>query len=95
MYEPFGTDVLLRKNEKEQILEGGIILQIGCVDPEYEVIALGKGKYNSNGEYIPYESEVALGDIVYTSGKNLTYLKLEGSEYILLKQEEIVAKKVN
>lgn len=83
---PLGTRVVLKKMEKEDKTEGGIILSAGAKEkPQYaEVVAVGKGSKDE-------PMELKVGDIVVFQkygGHDLVY---KGQDYMIMKQEDILA----
>mgnify|MGYP000116340357 FL=1 len=84
--KPLGTRVVLKKMEKEDKTEGGIILSAGAKEkPQYaKIVAVGKGT-----EEEPMELKV--GDVVIFQkygGHDLVY---KGEDYMIMKQEDILA----
>ena len=52
-------------------------------------MAVGTGKVNDNGETVPMT--VKVGDKVLTSKYSGTEVKIDGVEYTILKQDDILA----
>ncbi|MEN6314061.1 MAG: co-chaperone GroES, partial [Clostridiaceae bacterium] len=57
---------------------------------EAEVIAVGPGALNDKGERIPMD--VAVGDKVIFSKYGGTEVKVNGEEYLIMNQRDILAK---
>jgi chaperonin GroES len=82
--------VVKRLEEVEEKTPGGIIIpdtakekpQIG------EVIAVGKGKILQDGKIIP--PEVKVGDKVLFAKYAGTEVKIEGEEYLIMSEDEIL-----
>jgi chaperonin GroES len=91
--QPLGERVLVKPLAKEEISRGGIVLPETAKEKpqEGEVIAAGAGKRNEKGEHVPME--VKVGDIVLYAKYGGTEVKLEGEEYIILRESDILAKR--
>ena len=92
---PLGDRVLLRPFTREE-LEGktksGIILPetIDREKPEQgEIIAVGEGKISDKGERIPIQ--VKVGDRVIFSKYGYDEIKVDGEEYYMLREDQIMA----
>jgi chaperonin GroES len=79
-----------RLEEKEQI-KGGIVIPDSAKEKpqEAEVVALGSGKRNDKGEIIAFE--VKLGDRVLISKYGGTEVTYEGTKYVLLREDDLLA----
>ncbi|MDD6269776.1 MAG: co-chaperone GroES [Oscillospiraceae bacterium] len=91
--KPLSDRVLIKIAEaKEEKTAGGLLLSPKAVTGEPvigEVVACGNGKYASNGELIPMS--VKVGDKVLMSKNAGQTIKLEGEEYTLAYESEIMA----
>ncbi|MEG1257359.1 co-chaperone GroES [Clostridium sp.] len=87
---PLGDRVVIKRLESEEITKGGIVLAGAAKEKpqEAEVIAVGPGSY-SHGREI--KMEVKIGDKILFSKFSGTEVKFEGKEYVILKQEDILA----
>lgn len=76
--------------EKEQI-KGGIVIPDSAKEKpqEAEVVALGTGKKDDDGNVIPFE--VKIGDKVLTSKYGGTEVKIDDEEYKILNESDILA----
>jgi len=83
--------VLVRRMEEEEIAEGGIIIPDSAKEKSHEgeVIAVGAGKLEK-GQRIPLD--VVVGDRVIFGKYTGKDLMVEGQEYLILREEEILAK---
>ena len=90
MIKPLEDRVLLKMVEAEETTKSGIILSSGSQEkPQVaEVIAVGPGKVE-DGKKI--EMNIKVGDKVITSKYSGTEIKYEGTEYIIIKQSDILA----
>ena len=90
MIKPLEDRVLLKMVEAEETTKSGIILSSGSQEkPQIaEVIAVGPGRMEDAKRV---EMNVKLGDKVITSKYSGTEVKYEGTEYIIVKQSDILA----
>ena len=90
MIKPLTDKVLIKMKEKEETTKSGIILATNAQEkPQIaEVIAVGPGG-NIDGNNI--EMHVKAGDKVIVSKYAGTQIKYEGEEYIIVKQNDILA----
>ena len=89
MIKPLSDRVLLKMVEAEDTTKSGIILAASKEKPEIaEVVAVGPGAV-VDGKVIPME--VKVNDKVIIAKYAGTEVKYEGTEYIIVKQEEILA----
>ncbi len=89
--KPLFDQVLIKMTEAEETTKSGIILAGTAKEkPQVaEVIAVGEGKYDDNGKLIPMV--VKTGDKVLTRKYGGTEVKLDGEEYTLIGQSDILA----
>ena len=87
---PLGDRVVLKQLEAEETTKSGIVLpgQAQEKPQQAEVIAVGPGGVVDGKEV---KMEVAAGDKVIYSKYSGTEVKLDGEEYIVLKQSDILA----
>ena len=88
---PLHDRVLLRRVEEKESVKGGIIIPDTAKEKpqEGEVIAVGAGKIEK-GERVALD--VKVGDRVLFGKYSGTDIKLDGEEYLILREEEILAK---
>ena len=88
--KPLGSRVLIKKIEAQSTTKSGIILPGQAKEqPQIaEVIAVGSGKFE-NGERI--EMEVKKGDKVVFPKYQGSEIKLEGEEYIIIEESDLLA----
>ncbi|MBD5142627.1 MAG: co-chaperone GroES [Oscillospiraceae bacterium] len=89
--KPLADRVVIKMTEAEEVTRGGIILAGSAKEkPQIaEIVAVGEGKYDENGKLIPMT--VKVGDKVLTSKYAGTEVKVDGTEYTILRQEDILA----
>ena len=81
--------VVRRKDAKEQVRGGIIIPDTAKEKPqEAEVIAVGEGKFDDNGKRI--KLDVKKGDTVLIGKYSGTEIKLDGEEYLIIREEEVL-----
>ena len=87
---PLGDRVVLKQLEAEETTKSGIILASKSQEKpqEAEVVAVGPGGMVDGKEVT---MEVAVGNKVIYSKYAGTEVKLDGEEYIIVKQDDILA----
>lgn len=90
MIKPLGDRVLVKMQEKEETTKSGIILSSQAQEkPQIaEVIEVGAGRLVDGKRE---EMEVKKGDNVVVSKYGGTEVKFEGEDYIILREEDILA----
>lgn len=88
--KPLADKVVVKMLESEEKTKSGIVLPDSAKEkPQIaEVIAVGPGAY-VDGKIVPMD--VKVGDKVLMSKYAGTEFKLDGTEYTILKQNEILA----
>ena len=88
---PLGDKIVLKQLEAEETTKSGIVLpgQAKEKPQEAEVIAVGPGGMVDGKEIV---MEVKVGDKVLMSQYAGTEVKLDGEEYTILRQSDILAK---
>ena len=89
--KPLGDRVLVEPIEEAETKKGGIIIPDSAKEKpqESKIIALGTGKTDDDGKKVPFE--VKKGDTVLTNKYGGTEIKLDGVEYKILNQDDILA----
>ena len=89
--KPLSNRVVLKNLEAEETTKGGIILTSAAKEkPEIaEVVAVGEGEKNDKGEIIPMT--VKIGDKVIIAKYVGTPVKLDGNEYTIVSEKDILA----
>ena len=88
--KPLGDRVVVKPDEKEEMTASGIVLPDTAKEKPQEgkVVAVGSGKYE-DGKQVPLE--VKEGDKVVYSKYGGTEIKVEGEEYLILSERDILA----
>jgi len=91
--EPLGDRVVIKPLPKEEVSKGGIVLPDTVKEKpqEGEIIAVGPGKLSEDGKRIAME--VKVGDKVIYSKYAGTEFKLDDEEVIILRENDILAKR--
>lgn len=89
--KPLGDRVVVKLVEAEEKTKTGIFLTASAQEkPQVaEVVAVGPGAHTDEGKLIPME--VKVGDKVITSKYSGTEVKMDGVEYTIVKQSDILA----
>lgn len=89
--QPLADRVVVKLAEKEEKTAGGVLLPDTAKEKpqEAEVIAVGKGRTLDNGTTIA--PEVKVGDRVIFAKYSGTEVKLDGEEYLILRESDILA----
>ena len=87
---PLGDRVVLKQVEAEETTKSGIVLpgQAQEKPQQAEVVAVGSGGVVDGKEV---KMEVVVGDKVIYSKYAGTEVKMDGTEYIIVKQNDILA----
>ena len=90
MIKPLGSRVLIKMKEGEETTKSGIILSSGAQEkPQIaEVVEVGPGE-KIDGK--PQEMYVKKGDNIILSKYAGTEVKYDGEDYIIVKQDDILA----
>lgn len=91
MLRPLGDRVIIELLEAEEKTSSGIVLPGSAQEKPQEgkVIAVGNGVIRDNGQRT--ELEVKEGDRIIFSKYAGTELKYEGKEYLILRENDILA----
>lgn len=89
--KPLGDRVIVQKLEPQEKTAGGIIIPGSAQEKpqEAKVIAVGPGLVDDKGQRKPLD--VKEGDIVLFAKYSGTEVKLEGEEYLILSERDILA----
>jgi chaperonin GroES len=88
---PLHDRVLVKRVEEEETKQGGIIIPDTAKEKpqQGEVIAAGKGVLLEDGEWAPLT--VKAGDKILFGKYAGSEVKIEGQEYLILREDEILA----
>jgi len=87
---PLHDRVLVRRMPEEMKTAGGIIIPDTAKEKPQrgEIVATGKGRVTEDGKVTPLD--VKIGDRVLFGKYAGTELKLNGEEYLMMKEEDIL-----
>ncbi len=87
---PLHDRILVQRLEEEQKSKGGIIIPDTAKEKPQEgkVIAVGKGKMLDDGKIVPLD--VKVGDKVLFSKYSGSEVKIEGDEYSIMREDDIL-----
>lgn len=88
--QPLGQRVLVKRLAAEAVSAGGIVLPDSAKEKpqEAEVVALGTGGKDDNGNAIEFSTKV--GDKVLISKYGGTEVKIDGEEMLILSESDIL-----
>ena len=88
---PLHERVLVRRLEEAEVSKGGIIIPDSAKEKpaEGEIIAVGKGRISEDGKVTPLD--VKAGDKVLFSKYSGTDVKIDGTEYLIMREDDILA----
>jgi len=92
--QPLADRVVVKPIEREEVTKGGIVLPDTVKEKPQEgkVLAVGPGRLSEDGKRIAMDIKV--GDIVIYSKYGGTEYKIEEEELVILRESDILARKV-
>ncbi len=89
-FRPLYDRILVERVEAEEKTKGGIILPETAKEKPQQgkVIAVGHGKRQEDGKLIPLE--VKAGDTILFGKYSGSEIKLEGNEYLIMKEDDVL-----
>ena len=87
---PLRDRVLVQRIEEQEQRIGGIIIPDSAKEKpqQAKVIAVGSGRVNDEGRVIP--PDVKAGDFVLIGKYGGTEIKLDGQDYLIVREDEIL-----
>ncbi len=91
LLKPLGDRIIIEQIESEEKTASGIVLPDSAKEKPQEgkIVAVGTGRVTDNGERIALE--VKEGDSIIFSKYAGTEVKYGGSEYLILRESDILA----
>jgi chaperonin GroES len=91
LLKPLADRIVVKPTEAEEVTTGGIVLPDTAKERplEGEVIAVGPGKTLDSGTVS--SMDVKVGDKVIYAKYGGTEVKVSGNEYVVLRQDDILA----
>ena len=92
--QPLGDRLIVEASEGVDVTASGIVLPDTAQEkPEGgRVLAVGTGSLNENGERVPLDVET--GDEIIFSKYGGTSVTVEGEDYLILRESDVLAKVV-
>jgi chaperonin GroES len=89
-FTPLHDRILVKRIEEGESIRGGIIIPDSAKEKpqQGEVISVGKGKSNDEGKVFPLD--VKAGDTVLFGKYSGTEIKLDGEEFLIMREEEVL-----
>jgi chaperonin GroES len=89
-FTPLHDRILVRRLEEGESIRGGIIIPDSAKEKpqQGEVISVGKGKSNDEGKTFPLD--VKAGDTILFGKYSGTEIKLDGEEFLIMREEEVL-----
>ena len=89
-FRPLHDRVVVKRIDAEEKTAGGIIIPDTAKEKpqEGEVIAVGKGKSNDEGKTFPLD--VKSGDRILFGKYSGTEIKIDGEEFLIMREEEVL-----
>ena len=90
-YKPLGDRVIVQPETAETTTKSGIVIPDSAQEKPQtaKVIKVGAGRVTDDGKTIPMS--VKEGDVVIFAKYGGTEIKLEGTEYLIVKESDILA----
>jgi chaperonin GroES len=87
---PLHDRVIVKRLEEERKSAGGIVIPDNVAEKpdQGEVIAVGPGKKTEEGKILPVD--VKVGDRILFGKYSGTAVKIEGTEYLVMREEDIM-----
>ena len=89
--KPLEDRIVIRQVEAEQTTASGLVIPDTAKEKpqEGEVVAVGPGRVDDNGNRVPVD--VKVGDVVIYSRYGGTEVKYEGQEFQILSSRDVLA----
>ena len=87
---PLNDRIIVRRVEEQEQMRGGLYIPDSAKEKpqEGEVIAVGQGRILNNGERVAMD--VKAGDKVLFGKYAGTEIKLDGEEYLILREDDVL-----
>ncbi|MFY9262506.1 MAG: co-chaperone GroES [Actinomycetaceae bacterium] len=89
--KPLEDRIVIKQAEAEQTTASGLVLVDSSQEKpqEGEVVAVGPGRIDDNGNRVPMD--ISVGDVVIYSKYGGTEVKYGSEEYLILSQRDVLA----
>jgi len=87
---PLYDRIVVKRIEEQETVRGGIIIPDSAKEKpqEGEVVAVGNGKRLEDGKLVPLD--VKVGDRILFGKYSGSDIKLDGEEYMIMREDEIL-----
>jgi chaperonin GroES len=87
---PLHDRVVIKRIEEGETMQGGLYIPDSAKEKPQrgEVVAVGKGKRSDDGKLIPLD--VQAGDQILFGKYSGSDIKLDGTEYLIMREDEIL-----
>ena len=87
---PLNDRILVKRMASEEMSAGGIIIPDSAKEKpaEGEIVSVGPGKLNDKGERVAMD--VKAGDVVLFSKYGGTDIKLDGEDFLIMREDDIL-----
>ena len=87
---PLHDRILVQRLEESETMRGGIIIPDSAKEKpsQGKVISVGKGKSNDEGKVFPLD--VKSGDTVLFGKYSGTEIKLDGDDFLIMREDEVL-----
>lgn len=89
--KPLEDRIIIKQVEAEQTTASGLVIPDSAKEKpqEGEVVAVGPGRIDDNGNRVPLD--ITVGDIVIYSKYGGTEVKVGGDDYLVLSTRDVLA----
>ncbi|MEW6136621.1 MAG: co-chaperone GroES [Thermodesulfobacteriota bacterium] len=89
-FRPLHDRILVERVESEEVTKGGIILPDTAKEKPQQgkVIAVGPGKKTEDGKLVPMD--VKEGDTILFGKYSGSEIKMEGNEYLIMREDDVL-----
>ncbi len=89
-FTPLHDRILVKRTEEGETMRGGIIIPDSAKEKpmQGEVVSVGKGKSNDEGKTFPLD--VKAGDTILFGKYSGTEIKLDGDDFLIMREEEVL-----
>ena len=89
--KPLGDKIIVKRLEAEEKTASGIFLPEGAKEkPQHaKVVRVGTGRTTDDGTHVPFQ--VKEGDTIILGKWGGTEIKVQGDDYIVMSEDEVLA----
>jgi len=89
--KPIGENILVKRLNAQTVSKGGIVIPESATEKPKEgnIIAVGDGRILANGKRT--EFQVKVGDKVLFTSYAGSEFKIDGEEYLIMSEEDVLA----